>query len=93
MTHSCVKVTLTMVSRGPDDVQLGLGWIFQDVPFQCSISVRAGLRADPTAHAFDRDVAATACSLLPVPTLGLLTSAQVLPFQRSMSVSVTTPLP
>src|SRR5258708_27150088 len=71
---------------------LGLEMILHALPFQCSVSVRvepALSRYSPTAHTFFLAATVTALNVLNwFPTgLGLVTTFQVVPFQRSVSVS------
>src|SRR5271166_1821934 len=84
------------VANGPPG--LGLATVFQDLPFQCRISVLQytlfALMTSPTAHAsfFEMTVIAVSVSLaVPAPGLGDFTGAQCLPFQYSMSVRCTVP--
>src|SRR6266571_1442325 len=92
---SVAETTATPFNWFVEVPTLGLLTTFQLVPFQCSINVwKAPLELveDPTAQMSVAETTATAFrTLFDVPTLGLETTFQLVPFHCSISVCWTPP--
>jgi hypothetical protein len=90
---SLAETTATAFKLLPNFPTLGLETRLQLVPFHCSISVwktPLELMEDPTAQMSVAETTATAFrTLSDVPTLGLETTFQLVPFQCSVRVCLT----
>src|SRR6266571_3965946 len=96
---SVAETTATAPKPLPDIPTLGLETTLQLVPFQCSISVCLALLMPPEYPTAQMSVAETTATPLKlfkpfkeVSMLGLETTFQLVPFQCSVSVSVTQPV-
>jgi hypothetical protein len=86
--HAVAETHEIPLSEGPSFAVVGVAWMAQELPFQCSISACLDPLLKPTAVQLEAEVQetasrSTAVSALGLAPLGLITSwtVQVLPFQ------------